>query len=145
VLSAAGAGPPRPTLPLTPEEQARLDALPAASQTILLAWLLSSDRILVAEARAKLKPPAPRPLAPRSLPELLSRIRESPDYPAAAAQALCQALGDAKSYAGFKARCDAAYLGELEPRWLVSAYEQALGPKARNRGALFQSVLKQRE
>jgi hypothetical protein len=62
-----------------------------------------------------------------------------------AAQALCRALGDAKSYAGFKARCDAAFRGELEPRRLVSAYEQALGPKARNRGALFQSVLKQRE
>jgi hypothetical protein len=97
------------------------------------------------EVRAKLAPPRPKPKAPQSLPELLANIRTDPSYPAAAAQALCQALGDAKSYAGFKARCDAAYLGELEPRRLVSAYEQALGPKARNRGALFQSVLKQRE
>ena len=52
---------------------------------------------------------------------VLSRIRESPDYPAAAAQALCQTLGDAQSYAGFKARCDAAYLDELGPQWLVPA------------------------
>ena len=47
----------------------------AASQTILLAWLLSLDRILVAEARAKLKPLAPRPLATRSLPEPLQDQR----------------------------------------------------------------------
>jgi hypothetical protein len=130
---------------LTPEEKARLDAMDPGVRDQILTWLMLGDPILMREARAKLAPPRPKPEAPRTVSELLSRIRESPDYPAAAAQALCQALGDAKSYAGFKARCDAAFRGELEPRRLVSAYEQALGPKARNRGALFQSVLKQRE
>jgi hypothetical protein len=66
----------------------------------------------------------------------------SPSFPALAADWLASALGDRKSCSGFKARCE-AWRGELPVGRLLSAYEQALGPKARNRGALFQSVLKQ--
>jgi hypothetical protein len=46
----------------------------------------------------------------------------------------------------FKARCDTAYLGWLCPTQLVSAFEQAMGPKVRNPGAVFRYVaLHQRE
>jgi Helix-turn-helix domain len=135
-----------PAPALTSEQQQRLAAMPEAARDQALLWLLSGDMILMREALRRLTPPRPRPEIPQTLPELLGRIRESPDYPAAAAQALCQALGDAKSYAGFKARCDAAYLGELCPTQLVSAFEQAMGPKVRNPGAVFQYVaLHQRE
>jgi hypothetical protein len=130
---------------LTPEQQARLDALPAATRDLVLTWLLTGDRILVAEARKKLAPPPRRPEAPRTLPEVLGRIREDPSFPALAADWLSSALQDRKSYSGFKARCEEAWHGELPVDRLLSAYEQATGPKAKNRGALFMYAVHQKE
>jgi hypothetical protein len=49
---------------------------------------------------------------------------------------------DHKSYNGFKARCEEAWRGELPVPLLMSAFEQATGPKARNRGALFMYALR---
>jgi hypothetical protein len=130
-----------PNLVLTPEQKARLDALPEATANLVLTWLLTGDRILMAEARKKLAPPPRRPEAPRTLPEVLTRIREDPSFPALAADWLASALQDQKSYSGFKARCEEAWRGELPVDRLVSAYEQATGPKARNRGAVFNHCL----
>ncbi|HMB04949.1 MAG TPA: hypothetical protein VKP69_14565 [Isosphaeraceae bacterium] len=126
-----------PALPLTPEQQARLDALPEATANMVLTWLLTGDPILVAEARKKLAPPPRRPETPRTLPEVLGRIREDPSFPSLAADWLSSSLEDRKSYSGFKARCEEAWRGELSVDRLLSAYEQATGPKAKNRGALF--------
>jgi hypothetical protein len=130
---------------LTAEQQARLDALPAATRDLVLTWLLTGDRILVAEAKKKLVPPRPRPEAPRTLPELLGRIREDPSFPALAADWLAKTFGDPKSYSGFKARCEEAWRGELPVDRLVSAYEQATGPRAKNPGALFMFAVRQNE
>jgi hypothetical protein len=140
--SPAKAG-PAPVL--TPEQKARLDALPEATANLVLTWLLTGDRILVAEARKKLAPPPRRPEAPRTLPELLANIRADPSYPARAADWLCTALNDRKSYNGFKSRCEEAWRGELPVDRLVSAYEQATGPRAKNPGALFMFSLRGRE
>ena len=136
---------PGPALPLTPEQQARLAALPAASRDQVLLWLATGDPILVAEARSKLAPPRPQPEAPKTLPELLGRIRENPSYPALAASGLAAALQDQKSYSGYLRRCEEVWRGELNPERLLSAYEQAMGPKARNRGAIFMVAVKRRE
>jgi hypothetical protein len=106
---------------------------------------MSADRILVAEARKKLAPPPRRPEAPRTLPEVLSRIREDPSFPALAADWLASALGDRKSYSGFKARCEEAWRGELPVARLVSAYKQATGSHAKNRGAIFMYSVRRRE
>jgi hypothetical protein len=122
---------------LTPEQKARLDALPEATANLVLTWLLTGDRILVAEAKRKLAPPPRRPAAPRTLPEVLTRIREDPSFPSLAADWLAKTFNDHKSYAGYKARCEEAWRGELEPRRLVSAYQQAIGPRAKNPGAIF--------
>jgi hypothetical protein len=132
-------------LALTAEQQARLDALPAATRDLVLTWLLTGDRILVAEAKKKLVPPRPRPVAPRTLPEVLGRIREDPSYPSLAADWLASALQDRKSYGGFKARCEEAWRGELNPTRIISAYEHAISPKARNREAIFMVVVRQKE
>ncbi|HMB04408.1 MAG TPA: hypothetical protein VKP69_11805, partial [Isosphaeraceae bacterium] len=118
------------------------EALPAAPRDQVLSWLLTGDRILVAESQKKLVPPRPRPAAPRTLPEVLGRIREDPSFPELAADWLSSALQDRKSYSGFKARCEEVWRGELAVDRLVEAYEQATGPKARNRGALFMYVLR---
>jgi hypothetical protein len=134
-----------PTPVLTPEQKARLDALPEATANLVLTWLMTDDPILVAEAKKKLVPPRPRPEAPQTLPEVLGRIREDPSFPSLAADWLASALQDRKSYSGFKARCEEAWRGELEPRRLMAAYEQAVGPKARNRGALFMFAVMHRE
>jgi hypothetical protein len=140
--SPAKAG-PAPVL--TPEQKARLDAMPEATANLVLTWLLSADRILVAEARKKLAPPPRRPAAPRTLPEVLTRIREDPSFPALAADWLAKSFGDPKSYCGFKARCEEAWRGELPVPRLLSAYEQATGPKAKNPGAVFMVAVRQKE
>ena len=134
-----------PALPLTPEQQARLAAMPVASRDQVLLWLATGDPILVAEARKKLAPLRPCREAPRTLPELLGRIREDPSYPALAASGLAAALQDQKSYSGYLRRCEEAWRGELNPDRLLSAYEQAMGPKARNRGAIFMVAVRQKE
>ncbi|MGO9599168.1 MAG: helix-turn-helix domain-containing protein [Isosphaeraceae bacterium] len=130
---------------LMPEQQARLASLPAASRDQVLRWLATGDPILVAEARSKLAPLQPQPEAPKTLPELLGRIRQDPSYPALAASGLAAALQDQKSYAGYLRRCEEAWRGELNPDQLLSAYEQAMGPKARNRGAIFMVAVRQKE
>ena len=86
---------------MTPEQQARLAAMPVASRDQVLLWLATGDPIFVAEARKKLAPLQPCPEAPRTLPELLGRIREHPSYPALAASGLAAALQDQKSYSGY--------------------------------------------
>ncbi|HMB03273.1 MAG TPA: hypothetical protein VKP69_05970, partial [Isosphaeraceae bacterium] len=134
-----------PALPLTAEQQARLDALPATTRDQVLTWLLTGDRILVAEAKKKLVPPRPRPEAPQTLPELLANIRADPSFPSLAADWLASSLQDRKSYSGFKARCEEAWRGELPVPRLLSAYEQATGPRAKNPGALFMHALHHRE
>lgn len=131
-----------PGMPLTPEQKTRLDAMPAAARDQVLTWLMLGDPILVAEARKLLAPPQPRPEAPRTLPEILDRIREDPSFPALAADWLSEALGDRKSYSGFLRRCEEAWRGILAPERLVSAYEQATGARARNPGAVFMHVLR---
>jgi hypothetical protein len=144
-LPVPALGPGPASLPLTPEQQARLDAMPAASRDQVLLWLATGDPILVAEARSKLAPPRPRPEAPTTLPELLGRIREDPSYPTLAAAGLAAALQDQKSYSGYLRRCEEAWRGELNPDRLLAAYEQAMGPKARNRGAIFMVAVRQKE
>jgi len=141
----AGSPAPSPVLPLTPEQQARLAAMPAASRDQVLLWLATGDPILVAEARKKLAPLRPHLEVPKTLPELLGRIREDPSYPAMAASGLATALQDQKSYSGYLRRCEEAWRGELNPDRLLSAYEQAMGPKARNRGAIFMVAVRQKE
>ena len=132
-------------LPLTPEQQARLAAMPAASRDQVLRWLATGDPILVAEAQSKLVLPRPQPEAPNTLPELLGRIRENPSYPALAASGLAAALQDQKSYSGYLRRCEEAWRGEVPVSRLTSAFEQATGPKARNRGAIFMVAVRQKE
>jgi Helix-turn-helix domain len=132
-------------LSLTPEQQARLASLPAASRDQVLRWLATGDPILVAEARSKLAPLRPRPETPQTLPELLGRIRQDPSYPALAASGLAAALQDQKSYSGYLRRCEEAWRGELSPDRLLSAYKQATGPKAQNPGAIFMVAVKRQE
>jgi hypothetical protein len=134
-----------PNLVLTPEQKARLDALPAATRDIVLTWLLSADRILVAEARKKLAPPPRRPAAPRTLPEAIERIREDPSFPSLAADWLAKEFHDARSYGGFKARCEEAWQGLIPVPVLQDAYRQATGPKVKNPGAIFQVACQRRE
>jgi hypothetical protein len=133
---------PSQALPLTPEQAARLAELPEATRDLVLTWLMLGDPILVAEANRLLTPPRSRSAAPKTLPEVLTRIREDPSFPALAADWLSSALQDRKSYSGFKARCEEAWRGELPVERLLSAYEQAMGPRARNPGALFMFALR---
>jgi DNA-binding MarR family transcriptional regulator len=130
---------------ITPEQQQRLAALPEAVREQVYLWLMSGDRILMREAQQRLAPPRPRPETPRTLPELLSHIRDDPAFPALAADWLAKTFGDQKSYSGFKARCEEAWRGELPVERLVSAYAQATGPRAKNRGALFMHAVHQKE
>lgn len=113
-----------------------------ADRALAQSWLASGDPILAAEARRRLAPPPARPALPATLPELLARIRDDPSYPAQAAQALAIELGDARSYAGYLARATEAWRGERQPGELVEALQQASGPRARRRGAVFMHAMK---
>lgn len=125
---------------LTPAESQRLASLPPVAHDRVCGWLASADPVLLAEARAVLRAPAPPPAQPATLPDLLSRIREDPSFPATAAAALCREWEDPKSYAGFLARLNAAWRGEIEVDDLVDAAKQASSGRARNPGALFMSL-----
>ena len=84
----------------------------------------------------------PRPEAPKTLLEVLDRIHEDPSFPALAASELATEFQDHKSYSGFKSRCEAAWRGKLSLDQLVSAYQQAIGPRAKNPGAIFMVALR---
>ena len=77
----AGSPAPSPALPLTPEQQARLAAMPAASRDQVLLWLATGDPILVAEARKKLAPLRPAPEAPQDLARVVGEDQRGPVLP----------------------------------------------------------------
>ena len=137
---------PSPTTPtvLGAEESARLAALSPASRERVLTWLATGDRVLIAEARKRLAPPRQAPPPPASTAEMLTRIRECPTHVPQAAELLARDLDDRKSWSGYHARCRDAWEGRIEPEALVEAYREAMGPKARVRGAIFMSRLKRR-
>ena len=56
--------------------------MPVASRDQVLLWLATGDPILVAEAHKKLAPLRPHLEAPKTLLDLLGRIREDPSSPA---------------------------------------------------------------
>ena len=86
------------------------------------------------EAQRRLTPPRPRPEEPQTLPELLASIREDPSYPALAADWLCTALKDRKSYSGFKARCEEAWRGESAGGAAAVGIRAGDGPEGQERG-----------
>ena len=88
----------------------------------------------------KLALPRPRPETPETLLEVLDRIREDPSFPALAANWLCCTFGDQKSYSGYKVQCEAAWRGSCRVQ-LLSAYEQAMGHRVKNPGAIFMYAL----
>ena len=140
-----GSPAPSPALPLTPEQQARLAAMPVASRDQVLLWLATGDPILVAEARKKLAPLRPLLRHRGRCPSCWGGSRENPSYPALAAAGLAAALDDPKSYNGFLARCREAWHGLIPVPVLQDAYRQATGPKVRNPGAIFQVACQRRE
>ena len=64
--------------------------------------------------------------------------------PPAVADWLASVFKDRKSYSGFKARCEEAWWGGCRVR-LLSANEQAMGPRAKNPGAIFMVAVRQKE
>ena len=77
----AGSPAPSPALPLTPEQQARLAAMPVASRDQVLLWLATGDPILVAEARKKLAPLRPHLEAPQTLARVVGEDPRGPVLP----------------------------------------------------------------
>jgi hypothetical protein len=134
---------PAPAVPLTPEQQSRLDGLPASARDQVLAWIATGDQLLIVEALKILGRPRAAPAAlPATTAELLSRVREDPSYPAAAAELLSREFGDRKSWKGFLSVLKSAWEGRIELSSLADAYRQATGPKARNRGAIFMHAIR---
>jgi hypothetical protein len=116
----------------------------AASPELAIAADRTADPILAREV-ARRANPAPRPVAapaPASTAELLTRLREAPQHPAAAAELLAREFADRKSWPGFLARCQEAWDGRRSPEELAEAYRLASAPGARNPGAVFMSALR---
>src|SRR4051812_11040316 len=80
---------------------------------------------------------ASRGPAPRTLPELLERIGESPGYAALGASWLAEEFGDGKSWHFYQQVLHEGWSGRRTPGSLLEAYRQARNPKARCAGAVF--------
>ena len=104
----------------------------------------TADPILARELsrRTAVAPAAPARPGPATTGELLTRLREKPQYPAEAAELLAREFADRKSWPGFLARCREAWDGRRTPEELAEAYRLATAPGARNPGAVFMAALR---
>jgi hypothetical protein len=129
---------------LTAPEQARLRELPEPAREQVLRWLATGERICVGEARKLLAPPPPQEPPPWSLPtaELLSGLPGRPDLVAAVAGRLATELGDVRSFNYYRSVAELVCARRQPVEVLVSAWRQAIGPKAACRGAVFATAWK---
>jgi hypothetical protein len=129
---------------LTVPEQARLSELPEAAREQVLRWLATRDRICTEEARRLLAPPLPPEPPPWSLPtaELLSGLPGRPDRVAAAAGRLASELRDPHSFNYYRSVAESVCSRRRPVEALVSAWRQAIGPKATRPGAVFATAWK---
>jgi hypothetical protein len=129
---------------LTGPEQARLRELPGPAREQVLRWLATGDRICVGEARKLLAPPRLPEPPPWSLPtaELLSGLPGRPDRVAAAAGRLAVELRDPRSFNFYRSVAEAVCSRRQPVEVLVSAWRQAIGPKAARPGAVFATAWK---
>lgn len=105
----------------------------------------TNDPILAKELLARTSPrPAPAP-PPASTEELIARLQEDPSYIPRLAEILAQDFDDRKSWTGLCKAVESAWRGEIPLERLADAYRQAMGPKSRNRGAVFMTALKRVE
>jgi hypothetical protein len=134
------------TLPvvLTAAEQARLRELPGPAREQVMRWLATGDRICTEEARRLLAPPRPPEPPPWSLPtdELLWGLPGRPDLVAAVASRLAAELGDVRSFNYYRSVAELVCARRRPVEVLVSAWRQAIGPKAARPGAVFATVWK---
>jgi hypothetical protein len=145
------ASPPAPTAPdpkvligLTPQEQVRLQELPAAAREQILQWIALGDAILLKEARNRLAPPRTPEPPPAALPTpaLLASLPGRHDRIAQVAGRLAADLGDQKSYRYYQALARAVSSREQPAEALISAWQQGKSPKARRPGAVFATAWK---
>jgi hypothetical protein len=129
---------------LTPGQQSRLAELPDATRDRVLTWLALDDPILRREAERLLVPRhVTRPIeGPKTVPELIERLGESPGYPVMGASWIARELGDMKSQAYYTKVLTECWAGTRSPESVLEAYRQASGPKAKNPGAIFVHALK---
>jgi hypothetical protein len=129
---------------LTAPEQARLRELPEPAREQVLRWLATGDRICVGEARKLLAPPPPPEPPPCTLPtaELLWGLPGRPHLVAAVAGRLAMELGDARSFNFYRSVAEAVCSGRQPAEVLLSAWRQAIGPKAALPGAVFTTAWK---
>jgi hypothetical protein len=129
---------------LTAPEQARLRELPEPAREQVLRWLATGDRLCTEEARRLLAPPLPPEPPPWSLPtaELLAGLPGRPELVVAAAGRLATELGDVRSFNFYRSVAESVYSRRQPAEVLVSAWRQAIGPKAERPGAVFATVWK---
>ncbi len=133
-----------PPVVLTAPEQARLRELPEPAREQVLRWLATGDRICTEEARKLLAPPPPPEPPPCTLPtaELLSGLPGRPDRVAAAAGRLAAELRDPHSFNYYRSVAESVCSRQQPVEILVSAWRQAIGPKAARPGAVFATAWK---
>jgi hypothetical protein len=133
-----------PPVVLTAPEQARLQELPELTREQVLRWLATGDRICTEKARRLLTPPLPSEPPSWSLltAELLSGLPGCPDRVAAAAGRLASELGDVRSFNYYRSVAESVRSRQQPVEGLVSAWRQAIGPKAVRPGAVFATAWK---
>ena len=129
---------------MTAPEQARLREMPEPGREQVLRWLATGDRICTEEARRLMAPPRPPEPPPWSLPtaELLSGLPGRPDRVSAVAGRLATELGDVRSFNYYRSVAESVCSRQQPVEVLVSAWRQAIGPKAVRPGAVFATAWK---
>lgn len=102
----------------------------------------TNDPILAKELFARSRPRPEPGLPPATTEEMIARLHEDPSYVSRLAENLAQDFDDRKSWNGFYRAVERAWQGEIPLDRLADAYKQAMGPKSRNRGAVFMTAMK---
>jgi hypothetical protein len=99
--------------------------------------IIFRDQVRKLDPYESLPAPPPRPQTTRAL---IASLRGAPaDWPNKAAESIVQDLGtkDRKFFPGFLALCTAVWSGAFPADQVVDAWDQAMCPKVKNKGAMF--------
>jgi hypothetical protein len=133
-----------------PEERQRFDSLPPKDQARLLAVhrdRVNDDPIIVSDQASILRPKvraAPAPTIPATTAELLEQLPGAPPHwIQLAVSGLMSDFNETPKYrAALEKLANMVWSGEVEASKVVEAHRQAMGPKSKTRGAVFNTALR---
>jgi hypothetical protein len=130
---------------LTPEQRARWERMGSGRKALVVELLASRDKLMAEEALRRLSPAPPPPKPIETVPDAVEATAAgNPKAMMALTEMLCRRFDDRKSWHYFKQVSEQLFQNPGKPQLaadVLDAFRQASGPKARNGGAVFVTVL----